>query len=323
MSNLNNICDGIVNMARQCRSCGSPSLELFNIDYRISRCNKCGFLFVTDEDLQNYRSPQYGLQWTRMGKHPTYYWDGRGFCIRHPTRIYKLLNLLEHYRKSNRLLDVGCSMGSFLIKAREAGWQTEGVETDTETANFAMKHYNLKISTKPLQECGFEDNMFDIVFCSHVLEHICELREVLSDIHRILRPRGLFIVAVPTEVASPTYYLKRKEFTIGPPNHVNYFTFSSLSNILQTSSFKVIKQTSNIELLKILSLLKGEKIYLRIGDEYEKLSSLADPSQNEKSHIYHIISFLKERISKFCFFVFGMSDEITIYAEKVVGNKTT
>ncbi len=41
------------------------------------------------------------------------------------------------------------------------------------------------------------DNSYDVVFASHVLEHVPDDRKAVSEIHRILRPGGIAILPVP------------------------------------------------------------------------------------------------------------------------------
>lgn len=48
-----------------------------------------------------------------------------------------------------------------------------------------------------------EAGSFDVVYCSHVLEHVPEDRKAISEIHRVLRPGGWALVQVPLS-ADPT-----------------------------------------------------------------------------------------------------------------------
>jgi predicted SAM-dependent methyltransferase len=45
----------------------------------------------------------------------------------------------------------------------------------------------------------FQDQSFDDIYASHVLEHVPQLKilDALKGIHRVLRPRGKFYVSVP------------------------------------------------------------------------------------------------------------------------------
>lgn len=41
------------------------------------------------------------------------------------------------------------------------------------------------------------DNSFDCIICTHVLNAVFELEKFIADVHRILRPGGVLLVAVP------------------------------------------------------------------------------------------------------------------------------
>ncbi len=48
-----------------------------------------------------------------------------------------------------------------------------------------------------LTACPWPDETFDVVLCSHVLEHIPDDERAMGELHRILRPGGWGIVLVP------------------------------------------------------------------------------------------------------------------------------
>lgn len=50
-----------------------------------------------------------------------------------------------------------------------------------------------------LQEISLPDHSFDVVICSHVLEHVPDDRKAMTEIRRVLRPSGLAIIMVPIE----------------------------------------------------------------------------------------------------------------------------
>ena len=48
-----------------------------------------------------------------------------------------------------------------------------------------------------IQDMPFEDNTYDFIWCSHVLEHVPDDRRALSEIRRILTPNGIAVIQVP------------------------------------------------------------------------------------------------------------------------------
>ena len=63
-----------------------------------------------------------------------------------------------------------------------------------ETADLNMRGVDHNVD---LQKLPFEDQSYDFVFASHVLEHIPNDEKAISEIRRILKPNGIAILPVP------------------------------------------------------------------------------------------------------------------------------
>ena len=46
----------------------------------------------------------------------------------------------------------------------------------------------------------FPDDTFDVIYCSHVLEHVPEDRQAMREFHRVLKPGGWTVLQVPVTV---------------------------------------------------------------------------------------------------------------------------
>lgn len=66
--------------------------------------------------------------------------------------------------------------------------------SDYQTADLFQEDVDHKVD---IQMLPFADESFDVVYASHVLEHIPDDAKALSEIHRILRPAGIAILPVP------------------------------------------------------------------------------------------------------------------------------
>lgn len=63
-----------------------------------------------------------------------------------------------------------------------------------ETADLSMKGVDHNVD---LQHLPFAANTYDFVFASHVLEHISNDEKAISEIRRIMKPKGIAILPVP------------------------------------------------------------------------------------------------------------------------------
>lgn len=75
----------------------------------------------------------------------------------------------------------------------------------------------------------------DVVLCHHALEHVPEPREVLQAIHRLLKPQGRLLLAVPFERER-----RYRRFDPSEPNHHLYsWNVQTLGNLLTVSGFQI------------------------------------------------------------------------------------
>jgi SAM-dependent methyltransferase len=93
---------------------------------------------------------------------------------------------------------------------------------------------------------GYADGCFDIVLCSHVLEHVPNDRRALRELHRVLHPDGFAIVMVPLvhgvdetneDPAIDTPALRWKYF--GSDDHVRQYGKRDFADRLAAAGFVI------------------------------------------------------------------------------------
>lgn len=57
-----------------------------------------------------------------------------------------------------------------------------------------------------LHHAPFPDNSFDVIFCNHVLEHVEDDKQCMSELYRVMKPGGLGIFQVPIDYNRETTY---------------------------------------------------------------------------------------------------------------------
>jgi SAM-dependent methyltransferase len=92
----------------------------------------------------------------------------------------------------------------------------------------------------------YEDNRFDVLLCSHVLEHIVEDRKAMLELYRILKPGGFGIIMVPI-LLTLSEDLENPEWTseadrwkyYGQNDHVRMYSKPGFIEKLTNTGFKV------------------------------------------------------------------------------------
>lgn len=149
------------------------------------------------------------------------------------------LQALLATRSVGSVLEVGCGTGAVLAEAvsRQIGVQHVGIDmadpwkhVDDRAVNLDLRHYSGG-------RLPFDDDSFDLVYASHVVEHVPDLRGFLQELARV--SREYLYVEVPCESNMRTGHdAIQRSLQIG---HINGYTPDYFMVLLQTADLKVIE----------------------------------------------------------------------------------
>jgi len=174
-----------------------------------------------------------------------------------------------------RLLDVGCWNGGFLTRVERSQRYRElvGVDVVAEGVDAARaRGFEARVVDLNGDALPFPDAHFDGVVHLAVLEHVFDPFAVIREIHRVLRPGGELVIAVPN-AASLTNRLRilfgripvTSSDTGWDGGHLHYFTKHALDHFLADEGFEVVERrtTGGRAALREcwISLLAGELVY--------------------------------------------------------------
>lgn len=211
-------------------------------------------------------------------------------------RINELLDGFEEFRKTNKILDVGCGPGLFLIEAKKRGWDVYGTEF-TDKQIIYLNGKGIKTSQGKLTESSFDKGSFDIIISSEVIEHINNPTEEMYLFHYFLRKGGLTYITTPNFNAIERFILKGKYNIIQYPEHLCYYTPKTINLLLRNAGFEKIKiKTTGISFSRIKNSLNKDSINKKNGvnnDEDLRKSLESGYKKHLKSFINWILTSLK------------------------------
>lgn len=144
-----------------------------------------------------------------------------------------------------RVLDLGCGGGGMAkaIKHYRPDLEVMGVDIIKEAIREAKKDDGgVEFMVMDAKKLRFKDNSFSAVVSFDVLEHIEDVKLVLREAYRVLKPGGVFHNFVPFERQSGTLYWFLKVFNWKGKKmagHINVFDEKSLSRLLRETGFKI------------------------------------------------------------------------------------
>jgi 2-polyprenyl-3-methyl-5-hydroxy-6-metoxy-1,4-benzoquinol methylase len=148
---------------------------------------------------------------------------------------------VRRFRKSGRLLDLGCGQGFFVAAANRAGFQAIGVDVSAWATDFGKKELGLDLRTSSIEDVQFPPASFDIVTMWASLEHAANPATAVERIYSWLTPGGLLIIDVPNYECYDAKKLGAKWDGWCVPHHFWHFTPEVAERLLTRFGFKVIK----------------------------------------------------------------------------------
>ena len=143
----------------------------------------------------------------------------------------EFMSFSEQYAPGPRLLEIGCGMGFFLEEAVRRGFAAQGLEVNRWEVEM-MRARGLNVRAGTLEEASIPSESIDVVCMSHVLEHVPDLRSLLCDVHRVLRPGGVLALSQPHYAAPLPWALRHLWYGWQWEQHLWHFDVPALTRVL-------------------------------------------------------------------------------------------
>jgi SAM-dependent methyltransferase len=123
-----------------------------------------------------------------------------------------------------------------------------------------------------IMKIPLDDNLYDVIFCNHVLEHVEDDFAAMKELYRVIKPGGWAILQVPIDMQRTVTYEdktvtdpKEREKAFGQYDHVRLYGLD-YSQRLESAGFEVenfdINKYLNPELIARYRLNKSELLYI-------------------------------------------------------------
>jgi len=122
------------------------------------------------------------------------------YSLEDPDEIVANLVSMLKERNAKRILDLGCGAGRHVIYLAQQGFESHGADVSEIGLKLTKKRLRSRKFEAEIIKCDMKsvpyiNSCFDAVVCVQTIYHqkLKEIQETISEIHRILKKRGLFL----------------------------------------------------------------------------------------------------------------------------------
>jgi len=150
---------------------------------------------MSEIEFKKYKDRGVGYHWKQIGKRLRI----RNLYV--IARYELILDMIKDEIKNKKVLDAGCGDGVLSFMLAGMGAKVTGIDNSEDAINFAAyKNRNFKnvdFLVGSVYSIPFEDNHFDYIISTEVIEHLKYPEKMLSEIKRVWNNKGKIIISTP------------------------------------------------------------------------------------------------------------------------------
>ncbi|HYR93816.1 MAG TPA: class I SAM-dependent methyltransferase [Methylomirabilota bacterium] len=198
--------------------------------FSLSQCRRCGF--ARTDPIPASLDRYYADRYRRFS--PLAAWVLRRLYLR------RVDGWLSRLPARGRVLEIGSGTGWMLGAFRARGWAAIGSERSVASAAVSRHASGAAMfvgdlsAVRPGATC-------DLIVMFHVLEHLADPQQVLSEAAARLGPGGTLVLGVPNIASWQARAAGRHWLHLDVPRHLVHFTPDALERALRASGFRVTR----------------------------------------------------------------------------------
>lgn len=138
-----------------------------------------------------------------------------------------------------KFLEVGCGIGTIVHWLSRRGCHAVGSDISKTAVDYGIQKYpGITLRVESADKLDYPDEEFDVVLSFDVLEHLFEIDKHLSEVHRVLKPGGCYLLQTPNKWSNALFETIRNRSFSWRRYHPSLQTPRHLKNKLRQHGFK-------------------------------------------------------------------------------------
>lgn len=215
--------------------------------YRLVECEHCSMRFInprpTMAALARHYPNDYLCYTNFSDEHWLLRWAFRQLQDGQTRRRMRHIEAVTgELARGTHVLDVGCGRGELLGRLRDKRQCLgTGVDFNPQVVEAVRDQLGIPALQGTLQEVDLPPASFDLITMTEYLEHEGHPRLVLEQARKLAKPGGFIAVEVPDMSGPPGRWFKQNWWQIDAPRHLVFFSPRTLSTILESCGFEIVR----------------------------------------------------------------------------------
>lgn len=227
--------------ATGCLLCGADDLwttRLVKDGYAVEDCGTCGLTQLHPCPSESELAALYDADYfSGMGDGYSAYGEQQA---EYAATFNEDLDRLARWKPTGRVLDVGCGYGYFLGPALARDYDAYGMDLSDHAAAVARVHHPGRVFTgTPAQALGDATAPFDVIYASHLIEHIPSPVAYLRTLRAHLRDDGVLMLITPNQASLLARFSGKRWVSYKVPEHVAFYTPATMTRLLERAGYAV------------------------------------------------------------------------------------
>lgn len=274
--------------------------------FKVIHCTKCNFSHLYPKPSKSFLKKYYEKEYYQKLKQPILdfkkelrdksWLDQQS---KDHIAILKKFNLT-----TGKILDIGCGNGLFLNYMKNSGWEVLGIEPSDSARKNAK---SLNVPTQATLR-GIKKASFDVIMLRYTLEHLLDPLKFLKKTKSFLDKNGILIIVVPNDYNSLQICATKigfNEWWVRTPDHINYFNFKSLRQLLEQLQLDVVYETTDFPM----------ELFLLMGENYVNNPNMGKRCHNKRMNFEKNIDPIIRRKLYSYFAKNGLGRSCIVYAK--------
>lgn len=245
---------------------GKDILHGYSGEFEVVQCEKCGLSRTNPRPPESEIGSYYPHDYIPYRINIESRNENKNYIKKYIFNILNLENRKLPDIKKGYMLEIGCSTGEYMQKARDLGWQCDGIEFSSNIANICReKGFNVQSCTVDM--ASKPNYKYDLIVAWMVIEHLYDPVASLIKIRSWSSENCILIGSVPDFGSLERKIFGKYWYALQLPTHLYHFNKKTLQVTLENAGWTLTNirwQRDCKNLLWSIELFATQNNYLRL-----------------------------------------------------------